>query len=223
LLHHVSFGRLASPPVLKKVAERHRILEAAKASGARLLPEQEAELAEYSLAGWKRILIAAMEVAAARPAHRRSDGRGAALPGGKALPASGLVHHAQSRSCCCTPAARIGSGPGFEELETVFVEGRKSGSRAEWPFLAARIVRPPDSERTGIFPCHPLCSGESGQGWIDELAVGMERGLGSPRNSRLGSRRYSCLDPDCTPGNLIFNRTLPLKDSWARIEKKAGT
>ncbi|MGH9606735.1 MAG: REP-associated tyrosine transposase [Terracidiphilus sp.] len=35
-------------PVVKKVAERHRILEAAKAIGARLLPEQEAELAEYS-------------------------------------------------------------------------------------------------------------------------------------------------------------------------------
>ncbi len=34
---------------------------------------------------------------------------------------------------------------------------------------------------------------------------------------------YFCLDPDSTPGNLVFNRTLPLKDSWAKIEKKAGT
>jgi glutaminyl-tRNA synthetase len=33
---------------------------------------------------------------------------------------------------------------------------------------------------------------------------------------------YFCLDPDTTPGNLVFNRTLPLKDSWAKIEKKAG-
>ena len=33
---------------------------------------------------------------------------------------------------------------------------------------------------------------------------------------------YFCLDPDSTPGSLVFNRTLPLKDSWARIEKKAG-
>ena len=33
---------------------------------------------------------------------------------------------------------------------------------------------------------------------------------------------YFCLDPDSTPGNLVFNRTLPLKDSWAKIEKKAG-
>jgi glutaminyl-tRNA synthetase len=33
---------------------------------------------------------------------------------------------------------------------------------------------------------------------------------------------YFCLDPDSTPDRLVFNRTLPLKDSWAKIEKKAG-
>ena len=41
---------------------------------------------------------------------------------------------------------------------------------------------------------------------------------------------YFCLDPDSaadstpesTPGRLVFNRTLSLKDSWAKIEKKSG-
>ncbi len=33
---------------------------------------------------------------------------------------------------------------------------------------------------------------------------------------------YFCLDPDSSETRKIFNRTLPLKDSWARIEKKAG-
>jgi glutaminyl-tRNA synthetase len=37
---------------------------------------------------------------------------------------------------------------------------------------------------------------------------------------------YFCLDPDSTPDStlrhLVFNRTLPLKDSWAKIEKKSG-
>jgi glutaminyl-tRNA synthetase len=33
---------------------------------------------------------------------------------------------------------------------------------------------------------------------------------------------YFCVDPDSKPGRLVFNRTLPLKDAWARIEKKAG-
>jgi glutaminyl-tRNA synthetase len=33
---------------------------------------------------------------------------------------------------------------------------------------------------------------------------------------------YFCLDPDSTPGKLVFNRTLALKDSWAKIEKKTA-
>jgi glutaminyl-tRNA synthetase len=33
---------------------------------------------------------------------------------------------------------------------------------------------------------------------------------------------YFCLDPDSTSEKIIFNRTLPLKDAWAKIEKKAG-
>jgi glutaminyl-tRNA synthetase len=33
---------------------------------------------------------------------------------------------------------------------------------------------------------------------------------------------YFCLDPDSTSERKVFNRTLPLKDSWAKIEKKSG-
>jgi len=33
---------------------------------------------------------------------------------------------------------------------------------------------------------------------------------------------YFCVDPDTTADNLVFNRTLPLKDAWAKIEKKTG-
>jgi glutaminyl-tRNA synthetase len=34
---------------------------------------------------------------------------------------------------------------------------------------------------------------------------------------RLG---YFCVDTDSKPGNLIFNRTVALKDTWAKVEKK---
>jgi len=34
---------------------------------------------------------------------------------------------------------------------------------------------------------------------------------------------YFCLDPDSSETRKIFIRTLPLKDSWAKIEKKAGS
>jgi len=30
---------------------------------------------------------------------------------------------------------------------------------------------------------------------------------------------YFCVDPDSTPQNLVFNLTVPLRDTWARIEK----
>lgn len=33
---------------------------------------------------------------------------------------------------------------------------------------------------------------------------------------------YFCVDLDSKPGKLVFNRTLPLKDTWAKIVKKAG-
>jgi glutaminyl-tRNA synthetase len=33
---------------------------------------------------------------------------------------------------------------------------------------------------------------------------------------RLG---YFCVDPDSTPGNLVFNRTVTLKDTWAKIQQ----
>jgi glutaminyl-tRNA synthetase len=36
---------------------------------------------------------------------------------------------------------------------------------------------------------------------------------------RLG---YFCVDPDSKPGHPVFNRTVALKDTWARIEKREG-
>jgi glutaminyl-tRNA synthetase len=37
---------------------------------------------------------------------------------------------------------------------------------------------------------------------------------------RLG---YFAVDPDSKPGTPVFNRTVALKDTWARVEKKQGT
>ena len=36
---------------------------------------------------------------------------------------------------------------------------------------------------------------------------------------RLG---YFCVDPDSRPGAPVFNRTVTLKDTWAKIEARAG-
>jgi glutaminyl-tRNA synthetase len=53
----------------------------------------------------------------------------------------------------------------------------------------------------------------------------VEPGLAQPapegryQFERLG---YFCVDPDSAPGKPVFNRTVALKDAWARIEKRAG-
>jgi len=31
---------------------------------------------------------------------------------------------------------------------------------------------------------------------------------------------YFCLDPDTSDDHLVFNRTVPLRDTWARIQKQ---
>ena len=35
---------------------------------------------------------------------------------------------------------------------------------------------------------------------------------------RLG---YFCLDPDSKPGALVFNRTVSLRDAWAKIQQRS--
>jgi glutaminyl-tRNA synthetase len=33
---------------------------------------------------------------------------------------------------------------------------------------------------------------------------------------------YFCVDPDSRPGKIVFNRTVGLRDEWARIQKSGG-
>jgi glutaminyl-tRNA synthetase len=33
---------------------------------------------------------------------------------------------------------------------------------------------------------------------------------------------YFCLDRDTTPGRLVFNRTVGLRDTWARVQARGG-
>jgi glutaminyl-tRNA synthetase len=53
----------------------------------------------------------------------------------------------------------------------------------------------------------------------------LEPCLASPRiEARYQFERsgYFCVDPDSTPGKPVFNRTVALKDTWAKLEKKQG-
>jgi glutaminyl-tRNA synthetase len=60
---------------------------------------------------------------------------------------------------------------------------------------------------------------------LEVLAAYVEPGMANAESGfRLQFERqgYFCVDQDTTPEKLVINRTVPLKDTWAKIEKKQG-
>ena len=53
------------------------------------------------------------------------------------------------------------------------------------------------------------------KGWLEPSLAGAEPG----RTFQFERVGYFCPDTDSTPGHLVFNRTVTLKDSWAKINK----
>jgi len=124
--------------------------------------------------------------------------------------------------CVYDPASRGGNSP----------DGRKVKSTIHWVSTAHAItaeVRLYDK----LFSKADPYDLEEGQDVLDNLnSNSLEVLLGAKLEPSLAIAKpgdrfqfervgYFCVDPDSTSANLVFNRTLPLKDSWARIEKKA--
>ncbi|MGP8184651.1 MAG: glutamine--tRNA ligase/YqeY domain fusion protein [Terracidiphilus sp.] len=125
--------------------------------------------------------------------------------------------------CTYDPASRGGNSP----------DGRKVKSTMHWVSAAHALtaeIRLYDKLFTKADP-YDL---EEGKDVLDNLNPNSLEILTSAKlepslaNAKLEDRYqfervgYFCLDPDSTPEKLVFNRTLPLKDSWAKIEKKTG-
>jgi glutaminyl-tRNA synthetase len=54
------------------------------------------------------------------------------------------------------------------------------------------------------------------ESYVEPTLQGMESGY----TLQFERQGYFCLDPDTTPEKLIFNRTVPLRDSWKKIAKQ---
>jgi glutaminyl-tRNA synthetase len=125
--------------------------------------------------------------------------------------------------CTYDPASRGGNSP----------DGRKVKSTMHWVSAAHAIsaeIRLYDKLFTRANPSD-LAEGESFLDILNptSLEIVTDAKLEpSLANAKLEDRYqfervgYFCLDPDSAPDKLVFNRTLALKDSWAKIEKKAG-
>jgi glutaminyl-tRNA synthetase len=125
--------------------------------------------------------------------------------------------------CTYDPASRGGNSP----------DGRKVKSTMHW-VSAAHAIAAEIRLYGNLFAKPDPYDLLEGQDVLDNLNPNsVEILLGAKLEPSLATAKledrfqfervgYFCLDPDSTPNNLVFNRTLPLKDSWAKIEKKAG-
>src|SRR5215475_8965835 len=123
--------------------------------------------------------------------------------------------------CTYDPATRGGNAP----------DGRKVKSTIHWVSAAHAAdaeVRLYDT----LFSKEDPSEVEEGRDFTANLnpksleiigAAKVEPGLANPPEGaryqfeRLG---YFAVDPDSTPGKPVFNRTVALKDAWAKIEKR---
>jgi glutaminyl-tRNA synthetase len=157
--------------------------------------------------------------------YRLSPGREVRLRYGYLITAKTLVKNDRGEvvevHCTYDPATRGGNAP----------DGRKVKSTIHWVSAAHAIdaeVRLYDK----LFTVEDPNQVEEGQDFTANLnpnslevitQAKLEPSLanaaveGRYQFERLG---YFCVDPDSKPGHPVFNRTVALKDTWAKVEKK---
>jgi len=124
--------------------------------------------------------------------------------------------------CTYDPATRGGDAP----------DGRKVKSTIHW-VSAAHALEAEARLYDYLFTKPNPDDVEEGQDFLDyvspnslEVLTGckLEPSLADAKpGSKFQFERqgYFCVDPDSTEGKLVFNRTVSLKDTWAKIEKKS--
>jgi glutaminyl-tRNA synthetase len=122
--------------------------------------------------------------------------------------------------CTYDPATRGGNTP----------DGRKVKSTIHW-VSAAHAVDAEVRLYETLFSKEDPSQVEEGKDFTSNLnshsleTVPQAKIEPSLANAKPGSRYqferlgYFCVDPDSTPGKPVFNRTVALKDTWAKIEK----
>jgi glutaminyl-tRNA synthetase len=122
--------------------------------------------------------------------------------------------------CTYDPATRGGSAPdGRSPKATLHWVSAAHALPAEVRLYAHLFSRPdPGAEGDLVADLNPA-SEEVLRDCRLEPALGALPAGTAVQFERLG---YFCVDPDSRPGRPVFNRTVTLKDAWARIEKRTG-
>jgi glutaminyl-tRNA synthetase len=126
--------------------------------------------------------------------------------------------------CSYDPATRGGNSP----------DGRKVKSTIHWVSAASALDAEVRIYET-LFAKEDPSKVEEGKDVLDNLnpnsleVIANAKVEPSLANAAEGSRfqferlGYFCVDLDSKAGKLVFNRTVALKDTWAKVEKKQGT
>ena len=157
--------------------------------------------------------------------YRLSPGREVRLRYGYFITAKTVVKNDKGEvaevHCTYDPATRGGNAP----------DGRKVKSTIHW-VSAAHAVDAEVRMYDKLFTKEDPNQVEEGQEFTANLnpnslevipQAKLEPSLGNaPIESRYQFERlgYFCVDPDSKPGRPVFNRTVALKDTWAKVEKK---
>ncbi len=157
--------------------------------------------------------------------YRLSPGKEVRLRYGYFITCTGVVKDDQGNvievRCTYDPATRGGNAP----------DGRKVKSTIHWVSAAHAIDAEVRMYETLFSKENPNDVAEGGD-WLDNLnpnsleVITHAKLEPSLANAAPGSRYqfermgYFAVDKDSTAGWLIFNRTVTLKDAWAKIEKK---
>ena len=159
--------------------------------------------------------------------YRLSPGREVRLRYGYFVTCTNVVKDANGEvvevHCTYDPATRGGNVP----------DGRKVKSTIHWA-SAAHAINAEVRVYDNLFLKEDPNDVEEGRDWTSNLNPNslevirdakLEPSLANgPSGARYQFERlgYFCVDPDTKPGALVFNRTVALKDTWARMEKRAA-
>jgi len=123
--------------------------------------------------------------------------------------------------CTYDPATRGGDAP----------DGRKVKATLHW-VSAEHAIEAEVRLYEHLFIKKDPYDIEGGQDWLDNLNPSslvaltdckLEPSLAAAmpgERYQFERKGYFCVDPDSTPERLVFNRTVTLRDTWAKIQKR---
>jgi glutaminyl-tRNA synthetase len=154
---------------------------------------------------------------------RLSPGKEVRLRYGYLITCTGVVKNDQGDAvevhCTYDPATAGGNTPDGRKVKgTIHWVSAEHAVEAEVRLYETLFTRENPNEVADFVECLNPKSLETLQGCkLEPSLAGAKPGV-SYQFERLG---YFCADRESTPGHLVFNRAVALRDTWAKIEKKS--